>query len=103
MLLYLEKGNWVNDMKISSKTVVYMMRIVGGIIIMAALGLIGYLAWITRQVGVDRFLISGFAVGAVSLIIASVMIYFSFWIMFEEDMEVVEKKDKEHMLFRKCS
>lgn len=29
MLLYLEKGNWVIDMKISGKTVIYMIRIVG--------------------------------------------------------------------------
>lgn len=106
MLLYLEKGNWVIDMKISGKTVIYMMRIVGSVIILAALALIGYLAWITSNVGLDGFLIFGFGVGIISLAVAGLMIYFSFRIMFEEDIEkeieAVEKKEKKHIHFRKC-
>lgn len=106
MLLYLEKGNWVIDMKISGKTVIYMMRIVGSIIILAAFALIGYLAWITSNVGLDGFLISGFGVGIISLAVAGLMIYFSFRIMFEEDVdeaiETVEMKEKKHIHFRKC-
>lgn len=93
-------------MKISSKTVIYTMRIVGSIITLAALGLIGYLAWITSNVGLDGFLISGFGVGLISLIIAGLMIYFSFRILFEEDIEesreTVEKKEKKHIHFKKC-
>lgn len=106
MLLYLEKGNWVIDMKISGKMVIYMMRIVGSVIILAALALIGYLAWITSNVGLDGFLISGFGVGIISLAVAGLMIYFSFRIMFEEDIEkeieAVEKKEKKYIHFRKC-
>lgn len=106
MLLYLEKGNWVFDMKISSKTVLYTMRIVGSVIIIAAIGLIGYLAWITSHVGIDGFLISGFGVGVISLAVAVAMIYFSFRILFEEDIEgkreSVEKKEKKHIHFKKC-
>ena len=96
----------VIDMKISSKTVIYTMRIVGSIIILAALGLIAYLTWITSNVGVDSFLISGFAVGIVSSISASVMIFYSFRITFEEDIEkdrkVVEKREKRLIHFKKC-
>ena len=106
MLLYLEKGNWVIDMKISGKMVIYTMRIIGSVIILAALGLIGYLAWITSNVGLDGFLISGVGVGLISLAAAGSMIYFSFRIMFEENVEetieAVEKKEKKHIHFRKC-
>ena len=106
MLLYLEKGTWVFDMKISSNTVLYTMRIVGSIIIMAALGLIGYLAWIASKVGFDGFLISGFLVGVISLAVAIGMIYFSFRITFVEesalDRETVENKEKQHIHFRRC-
>ena len=93
-------------MKISSKTVTYIMRIVGSIIILAALGLIGYLVWITSRVGLDDFLISGFGVGIISIIVASAMIFFSFRITFEEDIEaereVIEKREKKYIHFRKC-
>ena len=106
MLLYLEKGTWVFDMKISSNTVLYTMRIVGSIIIMAALGLIGYLAWIASKVGFDGFLISGFLVGVISLAVAIGMIYFSFRITFVEesalDRETIENKEKIHIHFRRC-
>ena len=106
MLLYLEKGTWVFDMKISSNTVLYTMRIVGSIIIMAALGLMGYLAWIASKVGFDGFLISGFLVGAISLAVAIGMIYFSFRITFVEesalDRETIENKEKIHIHFRRC-
>jgi len=106
MLLYLEKGNGVIDMKISGKTVIYTMRIVGSVITLATFALIGYLAWITSNVGLDGFLISGFGVGIISLIIAGLMIYFSFRIIFEEDIEenreTVEKKEKKHIHFKKC-
>ena len=106
MLLYLEKGTWVFDMKISSNTVLYTMRIVGSIIIMAALGLMGYLAWITSKVGFDGFLISGFLVGVISLAVAIGMIYFSFRITFVEesalDRETVENKEKHHIHFKRC-
>lgn len=106
MLLYLEKGTWVFDMKISSNTVLYTMRIVGSIIIMAALGLMGYLAWIISKVGIDVFLISGFLVGVISLAVAIGMIYFSFRITFVEesalDRETVENKEKQHIHFRRC-
>ena len=106
MLLYLEKGCGVIDMKISSKTVIYMMRIVGTIIVMAALGLIGYLSWITSKVGLDGFLVSGFLVGAVSFVAGIGMFYISFRIYFIEarelDRDVVEKKEKCFINFNKC-
>lgn len=105
MLLYLEKGNWVFVMKISSKTVIYTMRTVGSIIIFASLGLIGYLTWITSRVGLDGFQISGFGVGIISFIVASAMIFFSFRIAFEEgieeEREEIEKKEKKHIHFKK--
>ena len=93
-------------MKISSKTAIYMMRIVGSIIILAALGLIGYLTWITSRVGLDGFLISGFGVGIISIIVASAMILFSFRITFEDDIEKdreeIEKREKKHIYFKRC-
>jgi len=93
-------------MKISGMTVIYMMRVIGSIIIFAAFGLVGYLVWITSNVGLDEFLISGFSVGFISIIIAAVMIYFSFRICFEEDIEdereEIEEKDKRRIHFRKC-
>lgn len=93
--------------KISSNTVLYTMRIVGGIIMLAALALIAYLAWITSQVGLDGFLIGAFVIGIVSVAAAVSMIYFSFRISFEEetpmDMKVIHRKEKEHILSKKCS
>ena len=93
-------------MKIGSKTVLYTMRTVGSIIIAAALGLIAYLSWITSRVGLDGFLLSGLGLGAISLIVGSAMIYFSFRIAFEENVdegrETIEKKEKKHIHFRKC-
>jgi len=108
MLLYLEyKGLGVMIMKISGKTILYTMRIVGGIIMLAAIGLICYLAWITSHVGLDGFLVAGFGIGAISVTVASVMIYLSFRILFEEDIEEdreeIESKQKRHIHFRKCS
>jgi len=74
---------------------------------MAALGLIGYLAWITSRVGLDGFLISGLGIGVISLIVGSAMICFSFRIMFEDDIaenrESIVNKEKRHIYFRKCS
>ena len=93
--------------KISSKTVLHTMRIVGSIIIVAALGLIAYLAWITSRLGLDGFLISGLGIGVISLIVGSAMIYFSFKIDFAEDIaeerESMVKKEKRHIHFKKCS
>lgn len=93
--------------KISGNTVLYTMRIVGGIIMMAALALIAYLAWITSHVGLDGFLIGAFIIGIVSIAVAVSMIYFSFRITFEEetpmDMKVIHRKEKEHILSKKCS
>ena len=93
--------------KISSNTVLYTMRIVGVIIMLAALALIAYLAWITSQVGLDGFLIGAFVIGIVSIVAAVSMIYFSFRITFEEetsmDMKVIHRKEKEHILSKKCS
>ena len=93
--------------KISSNTVLYTMRIVGGIIMLAALALIAYLAWITSQVGLDGFLIGAFVIGIVSIVAAVSMIYFSFQITFEEetpmDMKVIHRKEKERILSKKCS
>lgn len=90
--------------KISGNTIIYMMRIVGGIIMTAALGLIAYLAWITSHVGIDGFLIGSFGIGIVSIIVAIAMIYFSFRIAFEEEVprktENIRKKD--HLLSKKC-
>lgn len=91
--------------KISGKTVIYTMRIVGSLIMLAAIGLIVYLAWITSHVGIDTFLIGGFSVGLISVIVASLMIYFSFRITFEEEQEVeteIVQKKKEHIITRKC-
>lgn len=83
------------------------MRIVGGIIMMAALALIAYLAWITSHVGLDGFLIGAFIIGIVSIAVAVSMIYFSFRITFEGetpmDMKVIHRKEKEHILSKKCS
>lgn len=83
------------------------MRIVGGIIMLAALALIAYLAWITSQVGLDGFLIGAFVIGIVSIAAAVSMLYFSFRITFEEetpmDMKVIHRKEKEHILSKKCS
>jgi len=83
------------------------MRIVGGTIMLAALALIAYLVWITSQVGLDGFLISAFIIGIVSIVAAVSMIYFSFRITFEEetpmDMKVIRRKEKEHILSKKCS
>lgn len=64
--------------KISSNTVLYTMRIVGGIIILAALALIAYLGWVTRHVGLDGFLIGAFVIGIVSVVAAVSMIFFLF-------------------------
>jgi len=93
--------------KISSNTVLYTMRIVGVIIMLAALALIAYLAWITSQVGLDGFLIGAFVIGIVSIAAAVSMLYFSFRITFEEetpmDMKVIHRKEKEHILSKKCS
>ena len=92
--------------KISSNTVLYTMRIVGGIIMLAALALIVYLAWITSHVGLDGFLIGAFAIGIVSIVAAVSMIYFSFRIVFEEETsietEIVRRKEKDHVFSRKC-
>ena len=83
-----------------------MMRIVGGIIMLAALGLITYLAWITSHVGLDGIFISGFGIGVISIIVASLMLYFSFRIAFEEekdiDSEVIYRKERASILSRKC-
>ena len=93
--------------KISGNTVLYTMRIMGVIIMLAALALIAYLAWITSQVGLDGFLIGAFVIGIVSIVAAVSMIYFSFRITFEEetpmDMKVIHRKEKEHILSKKCS
>ena len=93
--------------KISNNTVLYTMRIVGGIIMLAALALIVYLAWITSRVGLDGFLIGAFTIGIVSIVADVSMIYFSFRITFEEetpmDMKVIHRKEKEHILSKKCS
>ena len=91
-------------MKISSKTVLYTMRSVGCIIIVAALGLIAYLTWITSRVGLDGFLVSGLGLGAISLIVGSAMIYFSFRIAFEEEVprKTEEIRKKAHLLSKKC-
>ena len=93
--------------KISSNTVLYTMRIVGVINMLAALALIAYLAWITSQVGLDGFLIGAFVIGIVSIVAAVSMIYFSFRIAFEEetpmDLKVIHRKEKEHILSKKCS
>jgi len=74
---------------------------------LAALALIAYLVWITSQVGLDGFLISAFIIGIVSIVAAVSMIYFSFRITFEEetpmDMKVIRRKEKEHILSKKCS
>lgn len=92
--------------KISGNTIIYMMRIVGGIIMLAALGLITYLAWITSHVGLDGFLISGFGIGVISIVVASLMIYFSYRIAFEEEKEieseVIHRKERASTLSRKC-
>ena len=73
---------------------------------MAALGLIAYLAWIISHVGLDGFLVSGFGIGAISVIAASLMIYFSFRIAFEEekeiDSEVIHRKERASAFSRKC-
>ena len=96
----------VIDMKISSKTVLYTMRIVGSTIIMAALGLMGYLAWITSRVGLDGFLVSGLSLGVICSVVGGAMIYFSFRIAFEDDIEMnreeMEKREKKHIQFKKC-
>ena len=93
-------------MKISSKTVLYTMRIVGSIVIVAALGLIAYLTWITSRVGLDGFLVSGLGLGVICSAVGGAMIYFSFRIAFEENIEdereKIEKKEKKHISFRKC-
>lgn len=105
MLLYLAKGSWVIDMKISSKTVLFTMRIVGSMVMVATLGLIAYLSWLTIHVGLDGLLISGLGVGVICLVVGGAMIYSSFRIAFEEDVEderEEKKKEKKHMHFRKC-
>lgn len=82
------------------------MRIVGGVIMLAALALIAYLAWITSHVGLDGFLIGAFVIGIVSIVAAVSMVYFSFRITFEEETpigtKVVHRKEKDHVLSRKC-
>ena len=91
--------------KIRSNTIIYTMRAVGAIIMLVAIGLITYLTWIASQVGIDTFLISGVGVGLISVIVATLMIYFSFRITFEEEQEVATEivhKKKDHMLSKKC-
>lgn len=82
------------------------MRIVGGIIMLAAIALIAYLAWITSQVGLDGLLVGAFIIGMVSVVAAVLMIYFSFRITFEEETpietKVVRRKEKDHVFSRKC-
>lgn len=74
---------------------------------LVALALIAYLAWITRHVGLDGFLIGAFVIGIVSIVAAVSMIYFSFRITFEEetpmDTKVIHRKEKEDILSKKCS
>lgn len=92
--------------KICSNTVIYTMRIVGSIIMLSAIGLVAYMAWITSHVGLDVFLIAAFGVGIVSIIVAALLIYFSFRIVFEESNEIkseeVNRKRKEYIISRKC-
>lgn len=92
--------------KISSKTILYTMRIVGSVIMVSAIALIAYLAWITNRAGIDGFLACAFGIGIVSIIAATLMIYFSFRIAFEEETaietEVVHRKEKDHVFSRKC-
>ena len=82
------------------------MRIVGGIIILAAFALIAYLVWITSHVGLDGFLIGAFIIGIASIVAAASMIYFSFRIIFEEETpietKVVHRREKDHVFPRKC-
>ena len=90
--------------KISGNTIIYMMRIVGCIIMMAALGLIAYLAWITSHVGIDGFLVGSFGIGFESIIVALDMIYFSFKIAFEEEIprKTENIRKTESLISKKC-
>lgn len=81
-----------------------MMRAMGSTILLAAIGLIAYLAWITSHVGVDGFLMAGFGVAIISVIVAIAMMFFSFRIAFEEEVsrKTENIRKKEHLLSRKC-
>ena len=71
---------------------------------MAALGLIAYLAWITSHVGIDGFLVGSFGIGFVSIIVAIAMIYFSFKIAFEEEIprKTENIRKTESLISKKC-
>lgn len=59
-------------MKINGMNILHTAPIVGDIIIVATFELIAYMDWITREVGIEEFHISGFGVGIILLIVTSV-------------------------------
>ena len=93
-------------MEISNKTIQNTMRITGAIVLILAVALVAYLAWITGNVGLDMFLIMAFSVGMITMIGGVAMIYLSYRVIFEEREEAEPKfvyTREPYMLARRCS
>ena len=93
-------------MEISNKTIQNAMRITGAIVLILAVALVAYLAWLTVNVGMDLFLFMAFGVGIITMLGGGAMIYLSSRIVFEE----VEKEEprfiytrEPYMIARRCS
>ena len=106
MVQYIEKVKRGAVMNISDKTLRNTMRLVGSIVLVAAVALMIYLAWITGNVGLDMFLIMAFGIGLITMIGGSAMIYLSCRVIFEE----IEEAEPEYIyprepytFARKCS
>lgn len=90
---------------ISIKTIQYIMRIIGSILITAAAALGVYLIWIQSHVGWDSFFAFGYGVSLAALIGGSLMLIFSFRICDEEEQaeEMTETKHHEnHWTSKRC-
>lgn len=93
-------------MNISNRTIQRTMRIFGYIILVLAVALTAYLAWITGNVGLDMFLFMAFGVGILSIVVATAMIYLSFNMTIEQKEEIETEyiyRRKQYVLARKCS
>ena len=93
-------------MNISNKTIQNTMRLLGSIVLVLAVALVAFLAWITGTVGIDLFLLMAFGVGLITMVGGVAMIYFSYGMIVEEKEETrpefIYTRDA-FMLARKCS
>ena len=106
MVQYIEKKERGAVMNISDKTLRYTMRLVGSVVLVAAVALIVYLTWITGNVGLDMFLIMALGIGMITMAGGIIMIYLSHRIIFgkieEAEPEYIYLRES-YMLARRCS